>query len=114
MGLDFDGSEASWSYSGFHTFRSKLSESSGLGKLEEYEGFGGTKKWDDVNDDIKYLLHHSDCDGCLTVTQMKKIVPRLRAIVNDWDENYYDKGRALQFADDMETCISNKKKIVFC
>ena len=105
MGLDFNNSEAHWSYSGFNIFRERLAEEIGI-CLPLMEGFWipgessysifeiikrlvGTKvidesfhwlpkkplKWDKIKDPIVDLLYHSDCNGSLIPEQCKKLHP---------------------------------------
>ena len=95
MGLDFnarisrDVGWPRWSYNGFHRFRSKLAEAIGV-KLDDMQGFGGPEPWTSVDDPIVALLDHSDCDGDLTVEACKAVAPRLREIVETF-ENGYDR-----------------------
>ena len=127
MGLGFDRADAHWSYSGFHSFRCKLCNEAGLGNLEEYEGFGKMdwgifkdkekeilKPWNNVEDDIKLFLYHSDCEGFLTIAQMKKIAPRIKELVKNWKDDDYDKVQALLLIKGMEGCILDNKKLRFC
>jgi len=102
MGLNFSHSTARWSYGGFHYFRKRLANEIGL-NLEEMEGFGGVKNWDEVNDPIKPFLNHSDCDGVLTPEECRVVAQRLKELVQDW-EDYYDKRNALLLAEDMQYC----------
>jgi len=113
MGLDFIGSDVHFSYSGFHFFRIELAKSIGI-DLEKMEGFGGNISFDTVNDGIKDFLNHSDCDGYLNPSQMKQIIPRLREIVNTWEDSDWEKERALKLANDMEKLVKEKKKLKFC
>ena len=105
MGLDFRGADAHWSYSGFNKFRIRLIAEVGFpGAWDKLINFhvvpNGLKK-----DGIWPLLNHSDCDGELTVEEMKLIEPRLREIVSRWPEDDYDKQHGLLLADGMLDCI---------
>lgn len=143
MGLDFNHSEAHWAYSGFNRFRERLAEEIGI-CLPLMEGFWtigyeystveltkrlvGTKmvdenffwlpkkplRWDKIKDPIVDLLYHSDCDGSLMPGQCKKIAPRLRELVNDWNDDDYDKKQAILLAEGMEFCAKNRKRLTFC
>ena len=119
MGLDFNNSSASWSYGGFHRFRTALAAEIGL-ELEEMEGFTDKpkKSWDEVTDPIVALLNHSDSDGELTPKECKQIAPRLKELVQDWPEDEssqgYDRATALQLAEDMLECAKRRRKLVFC
>lgn len=117
MGLDFDGSDAHWSYSGFHYFRKCLAADIGI-KLEEMQGFGGSKSWDEVNDPIKILLYHSDCDGELAAEECEQIYPRLLEIVEKWEDDDEDmsdnKEQGILLAKGMKKCAEKGKPLIFC
>lgn len=113
MGISFRASgksiDASWSYSGFSSFRSRLAEKIGI-DLNSMEGFGRfdkspRKSWDTINDPIKPFLNHSDCDGELSPEECKSIASRLRELVKAWHEDDYDKVNALKLADAMDLCV---------
>jgi hypothetical protein len=65
-------------------------------------------------DGIWPLLNHSDCDGDLTVEEMKIVEPRLREIVMRWPEDDYDRTQGLLLADGMRECIANGEEMEFC
>lgn len=112
MGLDFNHSDAHWSYSGFNEFREELCKSIGI-DWNNMDGIGGKNiSWATVNDAIKPLLNHSDCDGELTVAEMKQVSPRLREIVRNWPDDY-DKEQALILCDDMDNCIKHNQILEF-
>lgn len=134
MGLAFKGADARWAYGGFMRFRERLANEIGI-CLELMEGFKKrienwksvygeenfpsflpTKplKWDKVKDDIVPLLLHSDCDGKLSVEECKKVAPRLRELIKEWDDNDYDKQQAILLAEGMEDCIKKNKSLIFC
>ncbi len=110
MGLDFTISDAHWSYGGFMRFRMRLAQEIGI-NLNTMQGFGGTISWEKIKDPIKYFLHHSDCDGSMSVKQCYETGKRLRELVKDWDKNDYDKQQALELAKDM---ISTEEPCEFC
>lgn len=117
MGLDFSPGCASWSYSGFHRFRTRLAAEIGV-YLDEMEGFGGGKSWDDIHDAIVPLLAHSDCDGHLSPKVCATVAPRLQELVANWDDDdpeyWYDKKQALGLADGMLECAKKNQRLVFC
>jgi hypothetical protein len=123
MGLDFDKSDAHWSYSGFHRFRRKLAATIGI-TLDAMEGFedpdwlnpGGRRgySWDKINDPIVPLLYHSDCDGELLPSECASIAPRLRELVSFWDDDDYDKQQAILLADSMDECVLSGTPLIFC
>ena len=112
MGLDFEGSKACWSYSGFNRFRERLAFSIGI-ELADLQGYGGKVKPSQVYDDIKWLLFHSDCDGKISARRCGLIAPRLRDITLCW-EACYDKEQAILLAEGMEACARNGRPLEFC
>lgn len=84
MGLDFSHCDAHWSYSGFSIFRRRICWHIGIiGSLLEDMYEDGSYKFL-INDDIYPLIDHSDCDGELTIQEMKQIIPRLQNIIDEW------------------------------
>lgn len=108
LGLSVNGeSVAHWSYSGFNEFRTKVAAAIGI-NLRKMQGFSDvdrsllekswesyrqaieedTKKekisWDTVDDPIKHLLHHSDCEGEIAAEYCGVIADRLEEIIKDW------------------------------
>jgi len=114
MGLDFSHTEASWSYSGFMRFRTRLAKEIGI-NLREMRGLGdsGVLSWDKIIDPIKPLLDHSDCEDDLSPNECMKIAPRMRELVSDWDDDDYDKIQALLLADGMELAGSRNESLQF-
>jgi hypothetical protein len=112
MGLDFQGSDAHWSYGGFHRFRLRLSAAIDL----DFEGFCEGKPATEANakDPIFPLLNHSDCDGDLSPEDCATVAPRLREMVAPWPEDDYDKHQALLLAEGMEECAKNGESLEFC
>lgn len=87
MGLDIYGpnnTHARKSYSGFHTYRQRLA-SYVLINLEDMQGFGGRRSWDDVDQALVPLLNHSDCDGELSPAECGQIAPKLWEIIRVWE-----------------------------
>jgi len=119
MGLDFDKSDAQWSYGGFNRFRKMLAETVGI-DLEKMEGFGSPPykgiSWDGIDDEIIPLLNHSDCEGELTAQECKQVAPRLREIASQWEDGAYnhDKVNALILADSMAKCAQDGEPLIFC
>lgn len=105
MGLDFRGAEARWSYSGFNRFRERLVAEAGFaGTLDKLFNEHAIPKGLD-KDGIWPLINHSDCDGYLTVEEMRLVEPRLRELVSGWSDNDYDRLHGLLLADGMVECI---------
>lgn len=126
MGLDFDfpgrrgpadenENAPHWSYTGFNEFRRRLAAEIGI-NLREMRGYGvdipGWRSWDDLDDPIKPLLNHSDCEGVLTPSECATVAPRLRTLISKW--NNYDKGMALRLADAMDACVQAGVDLEFC
>jgi hypothetical protein len=72
--------------------------------------------WGKIRDPIVPLLYHSDCDGQLSPTECGSIAPRLRELVEDWEdgETSYDKYNALLLADGMEEAAKRNEPLEFC
>lgn len=116
MGLDFDGADAHWSYSGFNRFREKVASSIGI-NLNEMYGFGGPKDWKAVKHPLKALLYHSDCDGNLSPKQCALVAPALRLVIKKWEkniENAHDISQGLKLARGMFHCAKKNKSLRFC
>jgi hypothetical protein len=119
MGLDFSHTDAHWAYSGFMRFRIRIAATLGI-NLERMEGFtrdsnvSNPTSWDTIDDDIKVLLNHSDCDGELSPEECRKVAPRLREIVSPWPDDDFDKQQALLLADGMDKVAKNNEPLEFC
>lgn len=113
LGLSVNGKHvARWSYSGFNSFRERVAKQLGI-ELRKMEGFTDVDKailekegweayrkayeadmlgpkisWKTIKDPIKYLLHHSDCEGTIGPKRCALIADRLEQIINDWPESH--------------------------
>ena len=114
MGLGFSHGDAHWAYSGFDRFRVKLAREIGI-NLDLMDGFceKGGISWSKVKDDIVPLLNHSDCDGELTVEECKKIWPRLKELIKDWEEGNRDKRGAYRLIEGMKEAIKMNEPLEF-
>lgn len=113
MGLDFDKSDARWSYGCFMRFRTDLALLIGI-VLDDMQGFGGAKEWPAEKDEpLVGLLNHSDCDGELTAKQCAAIGPRLREVAPKLPSEY-DRDTAERLAEDLIACGKKRQKMVFC
>ena len=109
LGLSVNGNHvAGWSYSGFNSFRERVAKQLGI-DLRKMEGFSDVDKtilekegweayrkayeaditstkisWKTVKDPIKYLLHHSDCEGTIGPKRCALIADRLEQIIAEW------------------------------
>lgn len=120
MGLDFSHTEAHWSYGGFNRARTRLAATIGI-TLGDMQGFA--TPWSEVphadipwpdKDPIEPLLWHSDCDGELSVEECQSIAPRLRELVENWDDDDHDKIHFLLLADGMDTAAKEEEPLEFC
>jgi len=118
MGLDFSHGEAHWSYSGFMHFRNEITKHLGYTKTLSEMYDDGTY---DVmqNEPIWPLINHSDCDGDLTVKEMKQIIPQLREILLVWEKatpdqtGFYETNRTKAFIESMEVAIEENEPLEF-
>lgn len=112
MGVDFSHCDAHWSYSGFDSFRMNLASQIGI-NLDEMMGYGGDRSWDEIDDPIKPLLNHSDCDGVLTPEECKIVYPRLKELIKSWDDNNRDKQKAMELIKGMKLCVERNENLEF-
>ena len=124
-----------FSYSGFNKFRKEIGEyfNIDLDKMYGYcneefcnENCNKCKKvihWDTINDDIKILLHHSDCDGYIKYNDLKLLLPRLKYVVKEFEKlnyNYFvypDRNWFITKLEKLilfiEECIENEADLIF-
>jgi hypothetical protein len=69
--------------------------------------------WSGVKDDIVPLIDHSDCDGELSPEDCKKIAPRIRELVKDWEDDDRDKQNALLLAEGMDKAVEANEPLKF-
>lgn len=116
MGLDTTHNCWHGAYSSFHRFRKSLAEQIGI-NLEEFEGYEGDKRFEDVKHDIVPLLDHSDCDGELSVEESKQIVKGLNDILENFKEDIphdsYFKDKIIQFRDGCIEAIEKDERVKF-
>jgi len=111
MGLDFSHCDARWSYSGFGRFRTKLVQS--LGIFVDVSAYDNGVYRQAKFSGIWPLINHSDCDGKLTIREMKKIVPALKSILENWNPDDYDTESGKELLCGMEEAISKKQQLKF-
>jgi hypothetical protein len=98
---------------------------------EMIEAEGPKRSWDEIDDPIKPLLNHSDCDGVLTPEECAQVAPRLREIVTLWPDRMqsyvelngtkvpsrwfdnYDKVQALRLVEGMEKAAAANEELRF-
>ena len=113
MGLDFDRSDAHWSYSGFGRFRNDLACAIGI-HLQSMQGFGGHGLWSEIDDPLVPLLDHSDDDGELSPEECAQVAPRLVELIgSSWMSNHDTQQGAL-LVTSMEECAKAGVPLVFC
>ena len=126
MGIRFSHWDAAWSYSGFHEFRKRLAAAIKI-DLEQMHGFAPTpgeeprpfanQPWSEIDDPIKLLLDHSDCDGELTPAACRWVAPRLRELARPWpaddSDAGYDRRMALALAEGMERAAWRDESLEF-
>lgn len=117
MGLDVSPGGARWSYGGFHQFRLRLVWFLGLAEPRRDGAPLGSPLWSwravPDSEPLAALLNHSDCDGELSPKECAVVAPRLRAMVELWDDDDYDKQQALRLLDGMAQAVKTQKPLVF-
>jgi hypothetical protein len=106
MGLDFSHCGAHWSYSGFYRFRERIARAIGLDYSSEI-------KWKDIDSPLVPFLDHSDCGGELSPADCRQVARALKAIVNDWPDDDYDKQEALELIRGMEIAAAENAPLEF-
>jgi hypothetical protein len=83
---DNSSPDVAWSYSGFAEFRRWFAQAEGFG-LDEMDGFGGLRSWNDVRTPLAPFLDHPDVGGPdLSPIQCAAMLPRLREIADQSQE----------------------------
>lgn len=125
MGLDIElftrperRGHVQFSYGGFGAVRKRLAESAGLGSLNDYKGYGGTKDWPSVAEEpLVALLNHSDCDGELWASQIDHLADRLLAVSRNWQEAERpyasDRDKVEELAEVCRRCVADDGVLVF-
>ncbi len=112
MGIDFSHCEASWAYSGFHRFRTRLAAQVGLLRFDEIQDTNDKRFEIIKNDPIRFLLQHSDCDGDIPPNECKQLAPRLKEMIQSWPDDY-DKKQGLELVTGLELAAKKKQKLKF-
>jgi|SRR5262249_6983240 len=123
MGLEFNHTDAYFSYSTFHEFRQRLAQLAGI-NLNEMQGYSDPpdagKPWSDVDDPIVALLYHSDCDGEISPADCERLAPRLLQLLDAWQESddddlyAYAQLHGRKLVRGMETCVAFNHSLQFC
>lgn len=114
MGLDFSHCDAHWTYSGFNRFRERLCAEIGV-DLHKMRGFceEGGISWSTVDHPLVEFFDHSDCEGALSVEQLKEIAPAILLAIKNWDESDFDKRMANELVEGMQAAIKQNEKMRF-
>jgi hypothetical protein len=116
MGLNTTHGAFDGSYGSFGQLRTLVAKKINI-NLNNMVGFGGKKRWENVNDDIKYFLHHSDCDGAITPNQCKLIAKRMDELVltvtDEEDPTGYFREKMRTFSDGCKLAAKKKEKLEF-
>lgn len=113
MGLDTSHNAWHGPYSSFNKFRNEVCIAAGLGKLDDYEGFGGSKGWKFVKEQpLNALLNHSDCDGAIAWQEGEALAIALELVACKMPDEYYCE-KALQFAAGCRLAASKQENIEF-
>lgn len=103
--------KAQWSYHGFSAFRQELARLEGI-ELEEMQGFGGQRPWDEYATDLRPLLDHSDCDGDLSPEECAQVWPRLAKLVSRLSRDY-DRVSAAALVESMRAAAESGRRLEF-
>lgn len=98
-------------YSQFNQMRAKLAQEIGM-DLRQMEGFEGTGKFSNWNDDIIPLLEHEDNGGNFTREQCEKVYPRILSLIENWEDSP-EKQRAFDFAMVLRECAEEGYALLF-
>ncbi|MFC8508820.1 hypothetical protein ACFU3J_22010 [Streptomyces sp. NPDC057411] len=83
---DNSSPDVTWSCTRFNDFRERLARAEGF-SLPEMRGFGGDRPWSAISTTLEPLLDHPDVGGdALTAPDCAAMLPRLRAIAGEWQE----------------------------
>jgi hypothetical protein len=113
MGLDFSHGDAHWTYSDFHAFRSELAVMVGIADLLTMEGFGGTRSFETLPDDIRPLLDHSDSDGTLSPNDCSRVARRLEELIDQKGEDWEHRDAGLALVEDLKNAASQGEPLTF-
>jgi len=117
MGLDTSHECWHGPYSSFNSWRFEICVAAGLGKLSDYEGFGGDLIFDS-NDPLTTLLYHSDCDGDIKWEECNDIADRLEECLvfirksTEYLDDYYVV-KTVKFINGLRDAYSLKEDVDF-
>ncbi|MGN9822092.1 hypothetical protein ACTMUQ_43310 [Streptomyces sp. SD11] len=109
--------DVAWSYGGFAAFRQQLAQVEGF-TLSEMQGFGGDRPWSDVSTSLEPLLDRPDDGGGeLSPSECAALLPRLEAIVDQWQNEadvpqaHIDAARQLTVV--LRLCVAKDVELLF-
>jgi hypothetical protein len=110
MGLDTSHDCWHGAYSLFAEWRQAISNLAGYGPLDDYEYFGGDKRWP-VEDELEVLLHHSDCDGYIDTRDCGPIADSLEKLLPRTEG--WHTGATRQFIDGLRAAAKAGEPVLF-
>lgn len=131
MGLDLFyknvNGEVCFGYGAFYNYRQALfntfddrnlnkmhgfcDESAFNGCKEDCDKCGKTEPWDNVKNNLRLLINHSDCEGELTVEELILILPELEKATEKINSKFKEKH--LQLIELVKIGIKNKENLLF-
>lgn len=115
MGLNFSNSNVYFGYGTFNIYRVRLAIATNILPYP-YRSLNDIKINEIQHEPLRDFIYHSDCDGELSVKQLKEIAPRLKELAvifkRETDGIFYEK--TLELVKDMEWHIKKNKSLIFC
>lgn len=113
MGLDTSHNAWHGPYSSFNKFRRQVCKAAGLGELEDYKGFGGSKDWLIAKEQpLNALLNHSDCEDDIPWQDCDALADALYGVAPKIEDEYY-RSKAKQFAYGCRLAAKNQENVEF-
>ena len=118
MGLCFSHGDASLAYSTFMAFRQMLVNSIDP-EINIFQLFAQGDTHPLSKEPIFPFLMHSDCDGELSVEEMKQIIPQMKYIVTGWEfedeesNESFCKHMGLELVKGMEEAVAKNEPLLF-
>lgn len=117
MGLCISHNTFAASYSTFHGYRTYLAKLIDI-DLRNMEGFNPDNaeriiSWHTINDGLKILLDHSDCEGELTVEDAVLLRKRLCELLPLMQNDHFWFEVTCEFLSGLNQAICRKEKLTF-
>lgn len=114
MGLDTTHDAFHGAYSSFGRFRSQLLSLAQSINIDDVHGYGGHISPANILDEgVRTLINHSDCDGDFTPDQCKMIADSLEALIPKMDIESELYSRSVQFRNGCLLAYSLNESIEF-